>query len=145
MSLDAWKMEHPTMVKWFYPTWQPYTPSAPAEKAETRATGGGGRARAPTQAEQREAQAATWTEFAASFTGGAGLLELIQSYLLLSPSQQGWFLARNPELAAWLREQDPELLARLKASLGAHQALTGGAQRGRAWRRAPTLRWYRSW
>jgi len=84
----------------------------------------------------------TWNEFAASFTGGADLLELIQSWLLLDASQREWFLAGNPELAAWLRTQDPELLGQLRASLGAAEPQRRGYD-DRPW--TPNLRWYRSW
>jgi len=143
--MDTWKMEHPTMVKWFYPTWQPYTPTEAApKKAAAPKAAGGGYARQPTKQEALKQDATEWVEFAQAFQD-QGLLELIQSYFLLSAAQRGWFLARNPELAAWLREQDAEWLGKLKASLGAHLSLTGGAKRGREWPWAPKLRWYRSW
>lgn len=127
------RVEHPLYTKYYFPGWEPKEKKAPAA----------GRARKLTKAEEREAQAKTWTEFAASFTGGAGLLELIQSWLLLTPSQREWFLRGHPELSEWLMRQDPEWLGQLRASLGASQPVQRGGG-GFQWR-PDQPRWYKSW
>ncbi len=132
---DQFRQGHPLYTRFYFPDWQP--------REGGGGGGGGGRARAPTRAEQREEQAATWNEFAASFTGGASLLELIQSWLLLSESQRAWFLRGNPELAAWLQDQDPEWLGQLRASLGASRPVQRGGG-GFQWR-PDQPRYYRSW
>lgn len=133
---DQFRQEHPLYTKYYSPAWQP------REDGGGQRGVGAPRGRAPTKEEQREAEAVTWNDFAASFTGGADLLELIQSWLLLDASQREWFLAGNPELAAWLRTQDPELLGQLRASLGAAEPQRRGYD-DRPW--TPNLRWYRSW
>lgn len=129
------RVEHPLYTKYYFPGWEPAEEKAPTA-ARARA------ARAPTKDEEREAQAKTWKEFAASFTGGAGLLELIQGYLLLTPSQREWFLRSHPELAEWLMAQDPEWLGQLAASLGA--AKPTRQRSGYQWRPSKP-RWYKSW
>ena len=140
---DQFRQGHPLYTRFYFPDWQPREGGGGGGGRGGGGRAGAGRARAPTQAEQREAQAATWTEFAASFTGGAGLLELIQSWLLLTPSQREWFLRGNPELQEWLMAQDPEWLGQLAASLGAAQPVQRGGG-GFQWR-PDQPRWYRSW
>ncbi len=140
---DQFRQGHPLYTRFYFPDWQPREGGGGGGGRGGGGRAGAGRARAPTQAEQREAQAATWTEFAASFTGGAGLLELIQSWLLLTPSQREWFLRGNPELQEWLMAQDPEWLGQLAASLGAAQPVQRGG--GSFQWRPDQPRWYRSW
>jgi len=131
--MDEWKASHPVMVKWLYPTWQPYTPKPKRRR---------GRRRRKTKRETLEDMATDWWKFAEGMED-KGLLELIQSYLLLPEAQRGWFLRRYPDLAAWLQDKSPEWLAALAQSLAAHLALT--EPKRRRVRRAPKLRWYRRW
>jgi len=132
--MDEWKLAHPTMTKWLYPTWQPYVPKEKAPAAP--------RARKPTQEEVLTGEAKEWEAFAKTVEDPS-LLELIQSWLLLSPAQRDAFVARYPKLAAWLKGKDAAWLAKLAASLGAHLALRKEKPRRAA--RPPTLRWYARW
>lgn len=135
----AFRIEHPIYTKYYFPDWEPYEPRAKVSGVARAPRA----ARAPTQREVLEGTAKAWTEFVEGMED-KGLLELIQSWLLLTPSQRGAFLRSHPELAAWLEGRSAEFLTKLAESLAAHLSLTKG--RAAAYRRRPpTLRYYRSY
>ncbi|MBC8445809.1 MAG: transglycosylase SLT domain-containing protein [Chloroflexi bacterium] len=140
------RQEHPLYTRFYFPDWQPYegkkaaAPRAARQPYEGKKAAAPRAARQPTKQEVLQETSTAWKDFADTFEDKA-LLELIQSYLVMSASQRGWFLSRNPELRAWLQAQDPKRLGELKASL---ESSLPRPRTSYATQRAPSLRWYRS-